>query len=173
LGQKRVSDWLYMKRGYNTLCMNIEVADTPKEAYDYSDIGDVYASKQAKMLFLEDFGKFPGLVKPIRIEAKQVKFNFTCANDWPKFGKTWPYVIVVAKHRHDPPPWDRKKLPKPYCYIHISRNGFYCAIMYSRDESKWTVQNIKHNQYANYGVDNYMMHKDEVFFSRLLDVTDP
>jgi hypothetical protein len=179
VGQKRVADWLYHERGYHTMCLNIEVAERPEDAYKYSDIGDIYISKEVKMMNLTGWNikwKSPVLVKPIRIEVKQTRHPFTGADSFPKFEATHPFVIVVAQHRHSPPEHSRLarlELPKPYCYIHLSLDGTHCAIMYSRDEHLWTVLNVRHKNYRNYGVDNYMMHKDQITWARLIDVKDP
>lgn len=113
----KVARWLH-SIGRSVAVQPTRVRPSSDERFDYGDQGD--------------------LVVLQRVEVKQRKLDFTCYDDFPRFGEPAPWAIVDVCHA-----WDRA-WPKPAFYVNTNRQATHAFIIDTHaTEHHWEARDIE------------------------------
>ena len=128
-----VAQWL-SKRGYSVQLPPMKEAETRDKWKECVDDGDLFVT--------------------MRVEAKQLSYDFTCREDWP-----FKEFMLVSKKA-----FDRAK-PKPHGFVILNRAGTHAAFVLSSGSKDWYVSKRRDSRYQNVIQESYFAPLDSVIFA--------
>ncbi len=119
-----IAKWLN-SRGNNVKVNTSSVAPTHADWKQYVDNGDLEVS--------------------LRVEVKQLSYQFTCRDDWP-FGENF---IVCAQQMFD------NACPKPFAFFYVNPKATHVAQVLSSSSKTWTVGTFSDRRYKDHSQTSY------------------